>query len=139
MNQYAANYGHVIYCISNKSSSVAEMGDRLATIDMGRNWGLLCPFRGGAGSRLTQCGFGQRGGAAVPLSWWESWVPICNLALAEAHLRTKWHLDLPSRLATTNMGRKLGGSTLLGNGSPFNTMSPGRRGLPPYQVTSPSI
>jgi len=31
---------------TNKSSAVAEMGDRLATIDMGRKVGvLLCPFR----------------------------------------------------------------------------------------------
>jgi len=27
-----------------KSPAVAEMGDRLATIDMARNVGLLCPF-----------------------------------------------------------------------------------------------
>jgi len=35
-----------------KNSAVAEMGDRLATIDMGRKvGGLLCPFsRRGAGS-----------------------------------------------------------------------------------------
>jgi len=31
------------------SSSVAEMGDRLPTIDMGRKVGVLCPFLGGAG------------------------------------------------------------------------------------------
>jgi len=31
---------------SNKSSAVAEMGDRLATIDMGRKWG------GAAASRI---------------------------------------------------------------------------------------
>jgi len=41
------------------------MGDRLAIIDMGGKWGLLCPFRGGAGSRLTQCGFGQSGGGVL--------------------------------------------------------------------------
>jgi len=28
----------------NKCSAVAEMGDRLATIDMGRKVGVLCPF-----------------------------------------------------------------------------------------------
>jgi len=35
----------------NKNSVVAEMGDRLATIDMGRKvgGGLLCPFPGGGG------------------------------------------------------------------------------------------
>ena len=41
----------------HKSSAVAEMGDRFATIDMGRKWGVvplfvgtwgLCPFLGGA-------------------------------------------------------------------------------------------
>jgi len=30
----------------NKCSAVAEMADRLATIDMGQKEGLLCPFRG---------------------------------------------------------------------------------------------
>jgi len=34
--------------MSNKSSAVAEMGDRLATVDMGRKKGMLCPFLGGA-------------------------------------------------------------------------------------------
>jgi len=28
----------------NKSSAVGEMGDRLATIDMARKVGVLCPF-----------------------------------------------------------------------------------------------
>ena len=46
--------------IYNKYSAVVEMGDRLATIDMGRKKGLLCPFRGGGelDPRLTQCGLG---------------------------------------------------------------------------------
>jgi len=35
--------------ILNKSSVVAEIGDRLATIDMGGKLGL-CPFLGEAGS-----------------------------------------------------------------------------------------
>jgi len=34
----------------NKNSAVAEMGDRLATIDIGRKLGLLFPFLEGAGS-----------------------------------------------------------------------------------------
>jgi len=41
-----------------KSSAVAELGDRLATIDMGRKVGVLCPAFLGAGqlgSHLTQC------------------------------------------------------------------------------------
>ena len=35
---------------------------------------------------------------------------VYNVAWTEAYmyLRTKWHLDPSSRLATTNMGRKLG-------------------------------
>ena len=34
------------------------------------------------------------------------WVPIKhNVALAEAYIRTKWHVDDSSRLATTYMGR----------------------------------
>jgi len=31
------------------------------------------------------------------------------VARAEAYLRTKWHLDPSTRLATTGVGRKLGG------------------------------
>jgi len=42
-----------------KSSAVAEMDDRMATIDMGRKLGSCCaPFREGAGSHLTQCRLG---------------------------------------------------------------------------------
>jgi len=56
-----------------KSSAVAEMGNRLGTIDMGRKveaGGCCAPFRGG------------------------SWVPIKhNVAWTEAYLRTKWYLD----------------------------------------------
>jgi len=71
-----------------KSSAVADMGDRLATIDMGRKEGRLCPFPGGgAGPHLTQCGLGP-------------WADVC--------LRTKWHLDPSSPLATVDMGYKAG-------------------------------
>jgi len=60
------------------------MVDRLATTDMGQKRGLLCPFQGG------------------------SWVLIYyNVAMDEAYLRTKWHLDPSSRLVTTDIGRKL--------------------------------
>jgi len=74
---------------NNKCSAVAETGDetgdRLATIDMGQKLG------------------------AVPLLWGESgsWLPS-HVASAEAYLRTKWHLDPSSSLATTDMGRNLG-------------------------------
>jgi len=81
-----------MYCISaqrllifaalvfaNKSSAVAEMGDRLATIG-GKVGGLLCPFRGEElGPHLTQCG--RRAGA-------------------KAYLHAKFHLDSSNRLAT---------------------------------------
>ena len=62
----------------DKSSAVAEIRDRLATIGTGRKVeGLLCPFLWGElGPHLTQCGLGR------------------------AYLRTKWHLDPPNRLAT---------------------------------------
>ena len=60
------------------------MGDRLATIDMGRKVGCVLLFR-------------------------ESRVPIRhNVVCTEAYLRTKWHLDPSSHLAITDMGRKLG-------------------------------
>jgi len=46
---------------------------------------------------------------------------------AEVYLHTKWDLDPSSRLATTNMGRKLGVlAVLLFGGSPSNRMWPGR-------------
>ena len=53
-----------------------------------------------------------------------------NVACAEAYLRTKWHLDPSSRLATIDMGRKLEGcASFLGTGagSPSNRMSLGPR------------
>ena len=34
----------------NKSSAVTQMGDRIVSIDMGRNVRLLCLFSWGAGS-----------------------------------------------------------------------------------------
>jgi len=43
--------------------------------------------------------------------------PSNKVAWAEAYLHTKWHLDLCSHLAATDMGRKLGGCALLGEGS----------------------
>jgi len=69
------------------------MGDRLAKIDMGRKLrgGVVSLLRGELGPHLTQYGW------------------------AEAYLRTKWHLDPSSRLATTDMGRKLGAVPLSGD------------------------
>jgi len=44
----------------NKSSAVAEMGDRLATIGMGRKWGRAAVGAGTPlGLHLTQCGLGR--------------------------------------------------------------------------------
>ena len=39
------------------------------------------------------------------LGSWEH--KLHNVAWAEAHLRTKWHLNPTSHLATTDMGQKL--------------------------------
>jgi len=65
----------------NKSSAVDEMGDRLATLDMGRKVGAV---------QRCCAPFGEG-----------SWVPIKHdMAKAEAYLRTKWYLDPPYRLAT---------------------------------------
>jgi len=55
-----------------------------------------------------------------------------NVARVEAYHRTKWHLDSSSRLATIDMGRKLGALHALlfcggGAGSPSNTVSLGSR------------
>jgi len=53
---------------------------------MGRKVGGCCvPFLGELGPHLTQCGLGRG-----------------------LYVRTKWHLDTSSRLATTDMGRKSG-------------------------------
>jgi len=48
------------YTYCNNSSAVAEMGDRLVTIDMGETiwsekWGLLPLSEGELGPHLTQC------------------------------------------------------------------------------------
>ena len=46
-----------------------------------------------------------------------SWVSIEHkVAWAEAYLHTKWHLSRSSRLATTDIGRKLGGCAPLWEG-----------------------
>jgi len=41
-----------------KCSAVAEMGDRLATIAMGRKLGAV-PLRGDLGTHIKQCGMGR--------------------------------------------------------------------------------
>jgi len=80
------------------------------------------------------------GGAAVLLSvWWEELRPhVTNVAWAEAYLCTKLHLDPSSRLATTDMGQKLGEGLCpfrreLG---PHLTQCGLGRDLAPYRVAS---
>jgi len=59
-----------------------------------------------------------------------------NVARAEAYVRTKWHLAPLSRLATTDMGRKLGAVPLGVELGPHLTQCGLGRGLPPYLVAS---
>jgi len=94
------------------------MGDRLATIDMGRKWEVVPPFFGG--------GTGS---------------PSNTVAWAEAYLHTKCRLNRSSRLASghNGYGPKIGGvSHFLGGGEqgPHLTQCGRGRGLPPYQVSS---
>ena len=99
-----------------KCSTVAKVGDRLATIDRGQKLGGV-PFFGG-------------------------WVPIYhNVAWAEAYLHTKWHLDPFSHLATIDMGRKMKDCAPFWGGelNPCLTKCCLGRGLPSYQVASRSI
>jgi len=98
--QYITNFWWHKY---NHNSAVAEMGDRLATVDMGRKEGV-----------------------AVPLSVHGS--PSNNVARAEVYLPTKWHLDPSSRLARTDMDQKWGCCAPFGgSGSPPNTVWHGPR------------
>ena len=92
--------------IQNKCSAVAEMGDRLATTDMGQKRG------GELGPRLTKC------------------------SLAEAYLHIKWHLDPSSHLAITDIGQNLADCALWGKLGPHLTQCCLGQGLPPYQVAS---
>jgi len=112
----------------NKSSAVAEMGDRghnrhglnrggrgrcapVAESVRGLGRGLL-PYQV-VTSPTQPFGHNRHG----PKIWWgwvcpfsgSSWVPIEHkVAWAEVYLHTKWHLSPSSRLATTDIGRKLG-------------------------------
>jgi len=89
---------HSILGIFYNSSAVAEMGDRLATIDMGRKEGVLCP-----GLRPTSIPSAILIHPAVwpQQSWAKNWgaaVPFLGRAGSPC-----------SRLATADTGRKLGG------------------------------
>jgi len=98
------------------------MGDHLPTIDMGRKMGgcRYAPFRGmELCPHLTQYGLGR----------------------SLQYLCTKWHLDPSSRLATTDIGRKLEwGSAPFGRSwAPSNTMWLGQRSVILYQVAPWSV
>jgi len=80
----------------NKFSAVAEMGNRLATIDMGRKvgGGVLCPFLGELDPHLTK---------------WPGLRPTSVPSGILTHPASNPY----SRLATTDMGRKLGAAVPL--------------------------
>jgi len=70
------------------------------------------------------------------------WSPSDKVAGAEAYLHTKWHLNPSSRLATTDMGRKLGTvPPFLGGGrlGPHLTHCGLGRGLPARQISFWSV
>jgi len=140
---------------STQQYPVAEMGDHLATIDMGQKLGAV-PLL--VGRSWVPCNIMWRGpkptfvpsgilihpavwpqqlcaknwGAGLcPLFGEESWVPIWhNVAWAEAYLHIKWHLDPCSCVATIEMSRKLGAQPPFWGakfGSLSNTMLLGSR------------
>jgi len=82
---------------------------------------------------------GRKFGGSAPFSGRGGWVPSNKIPSAEAYLHTKLYLDASSRLATIEMGRKLGRGlrSLFGKGErergPHLTQSRLGRGLPPYQ------
>ena len=103
---------------NSRSSAVAEMGDRLATIDMDRKVGV-CPFLGGAGSLCNTLWPGPRP-TLVPQVGLGSGHIVLDVAGTEAYLTsmpsfilirpTVWQqYTTSSRLATTDMARKFGG------------------------------
>jgi len=63
---------------------------------------------------------------------------VYNVEWDEAYLRTKWHLDPYSRLATIDMGLKLGEGLchFVAELGPHLTQFRLGRGLPPYKVVS---
>jgi len=93
----------------NKSSAVADMGHRLATTDIDR-----------------------KVGSPGPLPWRGELSPHNT----KAYFRIKWHPGSSSRLATIDMGRKMGDCVPFRRGQlgPRLTQCRLGRGLPPYQV-----
>jgi len=64
-----------------------------------------------------------------------------TMACIEAYLPTKWHLDPSSRLATTDMGQKLGVTVppFFGELHPHLTQCGWGQGLHPCQVSPPVV
>jgi len=102
------------------------MGNRLATINMGRKLRRCAPFLE----------------SGVSINWYPdapsrlATIPESRLARGLHH--TKWHLNPSSRLATTDMGRKLGVCSFFRGVElgPYLKQCRLGRGLPPYQVAS---
>jgi len=136
-----------------KTSAVAEMGDRLTTIDMGRKEGAAVPLSGGDGPHLTQCGLdpwadiylrtkcilihlalwphmGQKVGVLGDLV---SHLTQCRGGRRLPPYQVAWHSS--SRLATTENRRRLGRAGCVPLGGEWAQCGQGR-GLPPYQVAS---
>ena len=139
-----------------KSSAVAEMGDCGYNRQTEKRGGCHAPFSGQLGPRLTQCGLGR---GLLPYQVTSSSIqpfdhnrhelgtlpflgaaPTNNVAWAEVYLRTKWHPDPSSSLATIDMGQKLAEGAVpffCGWGwVPSNTKSPGPR---PTSIPSASL
>ena len=105
-----------------KCSSVAEMGDRLATIDMVRKEGGWCaPYGAELCLHLPQCGLGRS-------------LPPCQVA--------SWSIQ---PFGHNRHGPKSGGGVLWpflwGAGSPSNTMWPGPRptAIPSFILIHPTV
>jgi len=133
---------------------------RLATTDTGRKrgGGGVPLFKGELGPHVTRCGlcwglpqyqvapwsmqpFGHNtwpklGVLCPPPLWGQVAFPSNNVAWAEIYLCTKWHLNPSSRLATTDMDRKLRIVSFFGEGElgPHLKQYGWGRGLPPCQV-----
>jgi len=146
-----ALYMHHAAKMLNKSSAVAEMDDRGHNRHGPKRRSLLCPFCGQLGPRLIQCDPGPRSillyqlasssiqkidhnrhGPKIGWGWMcpfsgDRWVPIKHkVTWAKAYLHTKWHLSPSSRLATIDIGQKLGELCPFrggGAGSLSNTMT----------------
>jgi len=98
--------------LCNKSSAVAEIGDRGHNRHRPKSGGCCAPFRGGAGSPSNTMWPGPK-----------------------YQLRTKWHLDPPA-VWPQQTWAKIGGA-----GTPSNTVWPGLRptSVPSGILTHPAV